>query len=305
MANSSKASVNDGANTDLLYPSLLKAADAGSGSAQKMHFLLLRTELVLLGVGAAFSVAAVWCGNKEIAAWIAAALLFTSFFISWINKARRYERKWFDCRAVAESVKSLTWRYVTKADPFEKLADDQAARAFVASIGKARAERETSKAALAAQPVQDLEIITARMHQIRMATARERAKVYFRDRLQHQQAWYGQRATAAAQSESRWFWTTSILQAVTMVAAVYVAASKATVSPLSVLTTVVAGATAWARAKRFGDLAQSYRVAEHELAALRGQEPSVDDDAAVAKWVEEVELLISREHMMWFAKSQS
>ena len=50
---------------------------------------------------------------------IAAIVLLGSIVAKYIAKQRADEKEWFDGRAVAESVKTLSWRYMMRLEPFE------------------------------------------------------------------------------------------------------------------------------------------------------------------------------------------
>ena len=50
--------------------------------------------------------------------WGIIGSLFISLILKFIIKASAWDRKWFDGRAVAESIKTATWRYAMGAKPF-------------------------------------------------------------------------------------------------------------------------------------------------------------------------------------------
>jgi len=55
---------------------------------------------------------------KTFLAITGAVLFFISLALSVYVKSAKLECTWYDGRAVAESVKSLSWRYMMGADPF-------------------------------------------------------------------------------------------------------------------------------------------------------------------------------------------
>jgi hypothetical protein len=50
---------------------------------------------------------------------VAAIVLLGSIVAKYVSKQRSDDKEWFDGRAVAESVKTLTWRYMMRLKPFE------------------------------------------------------------------------------------------------------------------------------------------------------------------------------------------
>src|SRR5947209_12318813 len=94
------------------YPSTYIAADAAAASAQVAHFRLLKMELMLLFATAAIA-SITWVsffGGTTLPA-VAIALIFLLLMATgFVRYARRYDRRWFRSRAIAESVQVETWR---------------------------------------------------------------------------------------------------------------------------------------------------------------------------------------------------
>lgn len=108
------------------FPGLYRAADEMSGEAQK-HFLgALLTNLVLLVAAAVMSVINYphW-GAAALQAALLAGALASAVYLAM----QRPERLWYSARAVAESIKTLTWRYVSRAEPFHE--DDDTAKKHI------------------------------------------------------------------------------------------------------------------------------------------------------------------------------
>lgn len=73
-------------------------------------------------------------------------------------------------------------------------------------------------------------------------------------------------------------------------------------NPLGLATTLTAILCAWAQTKRYQELAQAYGLAANEIASSEALSQSIQSEADLAKYVEEAEDAISREHTMWTAK---
>jgi len=71
---------------------------------------------------------------------------------------------------------------------------------------------------------------------------------------------------------------------------------------LPVVAAVVAGATAYVQTKQHEALASAYTVANLELADIAELLPAVADEKHWARFVDEAENAISREHTMWKAR---
>src|SRR5437879_546805 len=102
------------------YPSLFLAADGASRSGQRWYRLLIGTELVLVVLAAGLSVAyglVPDSGKAAVAVGVAVAMA-ASLVSRLTSRWRRDDKKWFDGRAVAESVKTESWRYMMRIEPF-------------------------------------------------------------------------------------------------------------------------------------------------------------------------------------------
>lgn len=115
---------------------------------------------------------------------------------------RKPEQDWYRCRAVAESVKTLTWRYVMRAAPFGGAF--QAARAeFRNHLQKLFDENKTTAEKFAHDWAAE-EQITPEMDRIRGLPLAERKDFYLTDRIQDQRLWYAHSARKNKASSTIW-----------------------------------------------------------------------------------------------------
>lgn len=110
------------------YPALYQAADTASTRAQKRYLRLFRTTLMFLIGGALLGSVSVkspeWHHASSI---LAAVLLGLSFVLSATLKILSPEKTWFGGRSVAESIKSITWRYMVGGEPYGILLEPHVA----------------------------------------------------------------------------------------------------------------------------------------------------------------------------------
>ena len=102
------------------YPSLYRIADNVSLEAQKRYLKLFKIELGILIIAAAVGIFT-FDKNELLAkifAAISAVLFAASIVITSVIKISKYENTWYNGRAIAESVKTLTWRYLINGEPF-------------------------------------------------------------------------------------------------------------------------------------------------------------------------------------------
>jgi hypothetical protein len=283
------------------YPWLFRVADAASATAQKAHFRTFFVQLLIFATVALLSLLQGQINpSPTVAKWLntaTAVLLVIGIIAILVTRERRYEKRWFDARAVAESSKTITWRYVMHIPPF----DIEGANAkFIEELRAIELARPTLTAADAKEEV--VEQISARMEELRNSNFALRKQVYTSTRAEDQKEWYVRNARKNSQTASVWFWTTLGLQVVALIFAILKADGLASFSPAGLIMTVAAGAAAWNQAKRHDELSASYSLAAHELADLKTLLVSCSDENAFVLLVEDIEEAISREHTMWRAR---
>src|SRR2546425_584048 len=102
------------------FAGLYHAADEASLEAQGRHVLALRSSFVLLVVGGALSAGSILDqATKWYLSLFGALILAASVVISIATRALRKDRIWYEGRAVAESIKTMSWRYMTAIEPYQ------------------------------------------------------------------------------------------------------------------------------------------------------------------------------------------
>ena len=280
------------------FPSLFQAANQASISARQCYFCFQQIHLYGLILGSFAMVIFPLAINTVKWLYIVPAIILTlGIIFFWVSRWRKDDEKWFRCRAMAESAKSITWRFMMQAEPF---TDDSTAKClFVAKLKEIREAIPSSSTDLArsldpaATPISDW------IKKVRGGSLDERKAFYLKSRLHDQKAWYSKKAKFNAKQKIHWFRITLALQVLAVVfAIIQVFPNGLPVHLVPFLVTCAAAAVAWNQMKRHGELDQTYALAAQEL----------DEQEAIAtdltgkdflKFVEQVEETISREHTMW------
>lgn len=284
------------------YASLHAATDAASLRSQRSHFIVIRLQLALFFLVALTAGLAPMAPDRlrqELAA-ITAGVLAIAIATAWVGRLGQYERVWFTCRAIAESVKSASWLYMMRVPPFG--SGDPADRTFASRL------REILSAWPGCETYFATEAVTGhapspQMRQIRKMALTERKSQYVALRLKDQQAWYGEKCEFNRTRANRWFWITTMLP----LGALIVAISQARYGPapiniISPLMTLAASLVAWGQSRRYEELAQAYSLAAIELQHLSTLAADADTEESLADVVVDTEEAISREHKMWCVK---
>ncbi|MBB5802592.1 hypothetical protein F4560_002360 [Saccharothrix ecbatanensis] len=281
--------------TDADLPGFFHDADNASQRGQRLTLTWSRIRLfsaIAAGLGGALE----WKLAENFHPWAALALVAFSvaLVVEILLWTQQPEREWYAGRAVAESIKTLAWRYAVAGAPFSAGVEDPKA------LLRERVNEVIAQGEQRLPLESDDPFATASMAKLRAAPFEERRKVYLENRLQAQKTWYAERSKVNRLRAMQW--RTALV--VGEVLAVVLAGGRAfglwEVDLSGMLAAALASGAAWLGTRRHSTLATSYSLAARELVLVRSKLLDADEaswDAAVA----EAEETISREHQMWLA----
>ena len=282
-------------------PGAFEIADETSLWGQRMHLRLTVVELSLLILGA-FTTLFVRADASEldIPQLIGAVLFVGALGIRAYRSTERFEQRWFQGRAAAESVKSLAWRYAVGGHPFPVDVDDDAAdREF---IGRLREVVDSTAAPMIMRRRPIGRQITDWMRTTCGQSLEDRTTAYRVGRIEQQRGWYASKAYENAVAYRRWNLIVVVMELVGFgvgLSQAVGAVGGSGISAMAVMAAVVAAITAWSHAKQFGSLAAAYTQAEQELLSISELLEAPRAEAEWAEFVQSAETAISREHRMW------
>ncbi|MCP2307137.1 MULTISPECIES: DUF4231 domain-containing protein [Kitasatospora] len=299
-----------------LLPRLFWAADEASLQGQGRAVALSRWELVLL-VAAAFTGSA----DGSLWAWAAAAAYLGALFMATVMARQNPQRLWYDGRAVAESVKTLVWKYAVRADSYQppprKLPD--AERLYDIQLTGLLDEFETEQvipnmSQMSAEltgwraPMRHPQI-TERMEQLRDQPLPVRREVYVRERVRTQRDWYQNKAVYCRNAARRAGRLAIVLPLAGLALAVLRALGWFTFDALGAISAVAASIAAWAQLRQYRPQAAAYTLAAAELSKVEVQLArldvgSTDAEEIWARLARDAEDAISREHTTWQARRE-
>ncbi len=280
------------------YPALYKSADALSLNAQRQFFGILKANLALLVVAAMLSLAPV---SNWTVPFIQALVLLAALGSSVYLAARRPDRDWYAGRAVAESVKTTTWRYITRAEPFD--GDDEAARqAFQIRLQSIVKHNEQTASALT-QGLSEPQF-SEEMQSIRSRQLDERRRIYATARIRDQLEWYSRKSAANSELATRFFIALIAVNGAAVIFAVLrMQFLSATYWPTDVLVAIAASLLGWIQARRYSELSVSYALTAHEISFILEDSERPLSESEFSEYVGDVESAFSREHTQWVARS--
>jgi hypothetical protein len=278
------------------FPGIHEAANLASGRGQKTYTRLSALRLISLlvaTIAAALSIVIAsfdFSGLMLLIAFMAAALAEIALI------RFQPERDWYAGRAVAESAKTLTWRFAVQGEPFGPSVSDADAETLfrtriteVLDRGRDRIDVSPGDA-----------VVTESMRDLRHSPLDTRRASYLKHRTEDQRSWYSTNAKKNAVRATRWRYALLTGELLAVVAAALALGRDEPLDFAGIVAAFVAGGAAWLAIKQHSQLTSAYRVAAGELAIqadVLKVVPAEDWPQAVA----DAEEAISREHTMWLA----
>ncbi|GAA3017207.1 DUF4231 domain-containing protein [Kitasatospora albolonga] len=306
---------------DELLPELFWTADSSSLQGQRRAVSLSRWGLVLLVV-AAFAGSA----DGTLPAWLAAAAYLFTVALAAVAGRQNPQGLWYEGRAAAESVKTLSWKYAVRADAYqpppktlpdaERLYDVQlggilgqfgTSRA-IPQLARVQAELQSWRGPLAGRPARHPQI-TDSMRQLREQPLSVRREVYIRERVKTQREWYRAKARSCTNA-TRWADLLGVVLPLGgLVLAVLRALGEFSFDALGAVSAVAASVAAWAQLRQYRPQAAAYSIAASELAVIEAQLSQLpldtpDAEETWARLARDAEDAISREHTTWQARRE-
>lgn len=304
--------------TKTVLPNLFHSVDRASLNAQKAHLNYFRWSLVLLVLAASpaliksIGVFLVSPERQELLLDISkfTALLSALFFagtliINFVIRLRQQDRAWYQTRALAESAKTMAWKYMMGAEPYSlKLGIEQADQRLFSDLRGILSVSPKIGYAFDNQR-QPQQQITDGMRAIRGADLANRCQTYLRFRLEDETNWYARKSAQHASAEQRLFnWVVICQLAALFLAMTRIAWPKTPFDAGSILAALATALLAWSQLKRYGEQATAYVMAAQELAFISEQAKYIQTDSELAGYVADSENAVSREHTMWLARRE-
>lgn len=279
------------------FPALYRSADDLSLESQTHFFRALKLHLLLLVAATILSIASI--PHWSISALQLLALL-GALSCSVYLFGRRPDRYWYAGRAVAESIKTITWRYVCRAEPFQ--SDDAVAKSAFQQKLKSIIDQNREVAQALTKHL-DAPQITSVMANMRMSSLDERKLTYANNRIKDQLTWYAKKAVFNRRTSNGFFWALIASNSVAVVCAILrIRFVEVPFWPTDVFVAASASLLSWMQAKRFSELASSYALAAHEIGLIRENSLQPINDEEFSLFVGDAENAFSREHTQWVAR---
>lgn len=231
---------------------------------------------------------------------VAGAIILVGFLfalvaelLTWLHKP---EHAWYVGRAMAESVKTLAWRYSVCADPFPVTMNRAEAQSVLHERVAELGEGVTEFIPLASENP----VITPRMDELRARPFVERKHAYLQGRTENQRDLYIKKTEVNRRRSNAWL----LMLAVAEVGALVLAALRVfggwSVDLAGLMAATISAGAAWVALRQYSTLASAYSVAAMEL-SIQADKLRLVEESDWGVVVADAEEAISREHTMWLA----
>ncbi|MEM5471936.1 DUF4231 domain-containing protein [Hoeflea sp. AS60] len=282
----------------LEFPALYSSANEGAIRAQNYFLWMVRSEYCLLFFVSVASATRAASGLNPIVVTLLLAILAGLFVFKIVKKL---DQDWYRCRALAESVKTSTWRFSMRAHPFEDTSSINIPKNKFRIL--LRDILQSNRHIAANIETAETKQVTDTMIAIRKLSLEDRRGYYVTNRVDSQRTWYSKKSKANKNALKFWVVLTIVIYIGAAIAlnAEQLGLPNVTVGfdPMIVLVTSALG---WLQMKRHGELMASYNLTAHEIGIIRSNSDAVKTEEELSDFVNEAELAFSREHTQWVAR---
>ena len=263
--------------------------------------VLFKTYLILLILAALIS----YCFPKEETSAIISLVIFlVTICILIYLKISKPDDLWYNGRAVAESIKTRSWRWCMRASPYENNIDlNIIMNQFIADQKNILKQNKNVSSILdegiPVDPISDT------MKQIRSLSISDRLAIYKEQRIKDQINWYSLNSQKNKRKSNFWFVISIILHVIAISLLSYKIKELGASLPIETFTTAAAAVLTWINSKKYNELHSSYKLTAHEITFIKmdGQDISTEDE--LSEFIINSETAFSREHTQWAARKIS
>lgn len=279
------------------YPSIYNYADNRSTLMQKIYFYTLFFEYLILVLTSVNSF--LDYDNKYIISLIFFIILTLVFF----TKIKfSLSSKWYKYRALAESIKTTTWRYIMKSEPFNNKDDLSLYKDYVKKLQhivngsniipkKIKIDKDNNN------------FYTISMKEINDLPFTERKNFYLEKRVKNQLSWYDSKSEYNLKMSKIWSKIILALYLIAVLSSIFnIFLNYVFIMPVTIITTIASSLIGWSQIKRYEELHSSYLLTAGEIRIIVKQADFVKNEDQLSDFVKDAELAFSREHTQWTAR---
>lgn len=276
------------------FPALFQDADSAAKRTQGYFFLsTVVVSLASLAAGILSNFADEFTAAKFLSVFFSISALMSAVVLMFL----RPQRAWYASRALAESVKTVSWRYICRAEPYHgaTTSADERLKKTIRSLMEANSHAPLRYSS------SHTDLVTNRMIEIRDLPLKDRIDIYIEHRIENQLTWY--RNGAALNSKRSVAWHSALIISTLLALSISIAGYDSSYfTYISWLYSIPLAILAWIQTKRYQELAESYALTAHEITAAKGNVRTISSESDFSGFVGDMENAFSREHTQWSAR---
>lgn len=168
------------------FPCFYVLADQQAIESQKQYLSALRASIVLI-VAASLLIYLQHFFELNYVELLVSILLLFNLILNWWIQSVKMDNLWYDYRSIAESIKTLTWKYMLKVTPFAG-PESGSTKEFRKRVKKILNDNKILLQKSKAIPAHK-QFITNDMRNIRACDLKTRGLIYDKYRVQDQAEW--------------------------------------------------------------------------------------------------------------------
>lgn len=265
------------------YPALYASSDNASVISQARYLRFIKSYSWIMIIAAGLGVYGI---DEKNAAIVAAVFIIASIFVSVLMVMRKDIDSWYRARAVAESVKTSTWRFMMRAEPYSSSDDISSTKSqFINLIRAILCEHKYLSHELGSEFSAN-DQITLKMCEIRSLSLEERKDIYLRCRIDEQRDWYKLKSEYNKRHGIIWI---SILIGCQAFAVIFVLLRIGYPEwgywPVEVFVVGAGGSLTWIQVKKFKELASAYALTAHEVGMVKADLGQISTEEEFSQFV--------------------
>jgi hypothetical protein len=285
------------------YPAIYKEADNISNKTQKKYLMILVVFLCMLFIS---SLLFTYCDDIIVVKIINIVISLSIVILSFVFHTYNFQGKWYNARAVAESIKTISWRYAIKAEPYN-IADNEAKTLFIRAIKHIIDMNHDFKECIEAEYSNSTQQnIPDNMVAIRLLSLKERFIFYQINRVMEQKDWYTKKSLLNKKRSLQFFLLLIFISFVLLIMLILslIKTTNNILFPIGSLLSLISILFTWIQTKKYKELEKSYALTAHEIGFIEitGKDT---DEKLFSDYVSDTENAFSREHTQWIARKDS
>jgi hypothetical protein len=285
------------------YPAIYKEADNISNKTQKSYLGILFIFLCMLFIS---SLLFTYFDDNIVVKIINIVISVSIVILSFVFHFYNFQGKWYNARAVAESIKTISWRYAVKAEPYN-IPDNDAKTLFIKAIKHIIDMNHDFKECIEAEYSGSTQHnIPNNMTAVRLLSLQERFNFYQINRVMEQKDWYTKKSLLNKKRSLQFFLLLIFISFVLLILLIlsFMKTSNNVLFPIGSLLSMISILFTWIQTKKYKELEKSYALTAHEIGFIETTGINTDEKL-FSDYVSNTENAFSREHTQWIARKNS